>query len=210
VDHKVSDLLARVILLLSQDCFCHESSFAGHELLQLAQTHCNLQLLRVEAQILRLGSAEHEFIHPLCGHLQCEHVIVDDCGLDVLSVDLLAECRATQYSLHLVGHVDQFAEPAPLVTYQQLHHDFLWHCALFVFGETDEVLLFERQLSEGFGHVFIVHLGLHFVEGLFQLVLKDFAHERLEHSKEVTSIPYGYSVLTVQTFFGREVYVSRE
>jgi len=200
-------LLARVILLLGQHCLCHKGTLAGHELFQIAQTHCDLQLLRVKSEILRLGSAEHQFIDPFCRHLQFEHVIVDECGLDVLRVDLLAECGATQDSLHLVGHVDQLAESTPLIADQQLHHDFLRHCTLLVLGETHEVLLLEGQLSECFGHVLIVHFGLHLVKSLLQFVLECFPHEWEENSKEVTSIPDRNSVLTVQTLLCRQVNV---
>jgi len=204
VDHEVPDLLARIILLFFQHSLSHEVALSRHVLLEEAQRDCNLELFIVEPEILCLSRVHHELVDPLSRHLQFEEVVVDDCGLDVLRVNILAEGGTAQHALDLIAHVDEIVKPYIFIPYHLLHDDLLRARALLVLGETEEVVLLEGRWAELLGHLLLGHLGLHAVEHAFEFLLKKLAHEGIKHSEEVARIPGGYRILAVETFLAPE------
>jgi len=106
VDHEVAYLLAGLVVLLSEHFLTDERALGGHKVLQEAQGDTLEELGLVETQILCLRGIHHELVDPLCRHLELEEVVVDDRGVDVLRVDLLAECGAPQHPLEFAGQRD--------------------------------------------------------------------------------------------------------
>lgn len=210
VDHVVADLLAFLVLLLREHLLAHERALRGHELLQEAHGDGVEEFGLVEAQILRLGRVHHELVDPLGRHLQREEVVVDDGGLDVLRVDVLAEGRAAQHSLQFSCNEHQLVQTHLLVADQQLHHDLLGARALLVLGEGREVFLFEGQVAEFLGNFLVAHFRLQLVEDLLELFIKQLADEGLQHSEQVLRVARGHGLLAGEALLLAQVELGRQ
>jgi len=119
-DHVLSHQLALLVPLLGEFSVGFHLAVGSGTVLQVAEAECHEEFDLVVAAVAGVGRVDDHLVDPNWRWFQFHDLVVEQGGLDVFRVGLLAEAGALQGFVQLAVQQEQVLETCPLVFYQEL------------------------------------------------------------------------------------------